>query len=423
MEAWTGWSASKIEGLSCDVLAAEKTTPTDLLAAAFNPSAASWQGQIQTWQVVLPTARGGVVRSQFCSIPLSNESGQTERVLMVRSEGLPAFGHSTDHSVGQQLHAEVAALRADFRTRHDRESFIGADRSLSTVRQLAGLLGNSTSHFNITGESGTGRRHLAECIHVQGSDAESSAVPVCCDLLSSEALYDTLRTLQRMTDDHAGAHEHPGMLLLIDVDRMPREVQHWLLEQLPNPKSVRLASTSSIPLERVASEGWMLPEFRALIAPVEISLPPLRDRGRDVLLLAHEFIQANRRLNSTTATELAAETAAELLSYHWPGNVRELQQVIHDVCQSCSGQVVEIQDLPFSFRAGMDAQATVPAVAQPFVSLDELLQSAERRIIEVTLVACGGNKAEVARRLGLTRPSLYRRLKSLGLDKDESATK
>jgi DNA-binding NtrC family response regulator len=260
---------------------------------------------------------------------------------------------------------------------------------------------------------------LAECIHVGSREAESSFVPVYCDLLSTEALYDALRNLQRMAADHSGAHEHPGMLLLIDVDRMPREVQQWLLDQLANYHSVRLASTSSVPLTNVVAEGWMLADFQQLIAPIEINLPPLHVRGQDVLLLALEFIQLNRRLNRTTAVELNQEAAAELLAYHWPGNVRELQRVIHESCESCSGDVISTEDLPFAFRAGMDAQAMAPAVTKPFESLDKLMQSAERQIIEATLVACSGNKTEVARRLGLTRPSLYRRLKSLGLGEDE----
>lgn len=419
MEAWTGWTSDQIEGLSCSSLAADKTTPADLVAAAFNPTAAAWKGQLQFWHGVLPTADGAVVKSAFCSVPLCNESGQVERVLIVRSEGFGPTHEQPDQSVSQRLHAEVAALRADFRHRFDWDSFIGADASMAMARQLAELLRNNSCHFNVAGASGTGRRHLAQCIHVGGHDSELSVVPLACDLLSTEALYDALRELSRMSAVHAGAHEHPGMLLLIDVDRMPREVQQWLLDQSMQSVAVRMASTSRVPLQDVVDDGWMLPEFRRLIAPVEICLPSLHTRGDDVLLLAHEFVQHNRKLNSATASELSAEVVAELLAYHWPGNVRELQQVMHSACEACTGDVIETAHLPFAFRAGMEAQAIDPGTAQPSQSLDELLQSAERRIVEATLGACGGNKAEAARRLGLTRPSFYRRLRTLGLTEDE----
>lgn len=422
MESWTGWDAGQIEGLSCDSLAADQTTPADLLAAAFNPSSDAWKGHLQFWHAVLPTADGAVVKSAFCSVPLSNESGQIERILMVRWDGPGPVDDPADHTVGQQLHAEVAALRADFRSRYSWDSFIGADPSLAPVRQLADLLRNTDCHFNIAGEPGTGRRHLAKCIHVGGRDAELSLVPLHCDLLSTEALYDALRELNRMSEVHAGSHEHPGMLLLVDVERMPREVQQWLLDQTLPPDAVRLAATSSVPLSHVVDDGWMLPEFRQQIAPVEICLPPLHARGKDALMLAQEFVQQNRRLNGTSALELSQDVAAELLSYHWPGNIRELQQVIHQACTACSGDVIEPSDLPFAFRAGMDAQAIDPGTSQPSLSLEELLQSAERRILQATLNACRGNKAEAARRLGLTRPSVYRRLKTLGLTDEDTAS-
>ena len=418
MEAWTGWSAGDIEGLSCDGLPAEKATPADLLAAAFNPSTAIWKGQVQLWQAVLPTASGGVVRSRFCSIPLSSESGQVERVLMVRSEETNASEIRPDLLIGQQLHAEVAALRADFRTRYNWDSFIGADASLRRVRQLASLLKDSDCFFCIAGNSGTGRRHLAQCIHVGGRASETSFVPIYCDLLSTQALYDALQQLQTMAGEHASAHERPGLLLLVDVDRLHREVQQWLLNCTGICDSVRLAATTSVPLQQVVADGWMLAEFQQMITPVEIELPPLHCRGNDVLLLAHEFVQQNRRLNRTAAVELAPDVASQLLSYHWPGNVRELRQVIHDACQSCSGRQVRTEDLSFAFRAGMEAQRTTPGNSEPCQSLDELLRTAERRIVEGTLTACGGNKAEAARRLGLTRPSFYRRLKTLGLRRD-----
>ncbi len=227
MESWTGWPASGIEGLSCDVVASEKNNATDLLAAAFHPGVETWQGEVSFREVVLPMKSGEAVRSRFCFIPLCSATGQIERVLIVRvtdavPEAMPRPG-----SIGKQLHAEVAALRADFRIRRGWKSVIGADDSMVAVRQLASLLRDTDCNFTIVGESGTGRRHIAQAIHVGGSHAELSCVSVYCDLLSSEALYDSLRELHRMAAEQPGSHEHPGMLLLIDVDRMPREVKQW----------------------------------------------------------------------------------------------------------------------------------------------------------------------------------------------------
>jgi len=358
---------------------------------------------------------GGAVRAEFCSVPLSGNSGQVERVLTVRVDRGVTDASGSDPVMGQQLHAEVAALRADFRHRRGWESFISADESMSTPLQLADLLRNSESNFNICGESGTGRRHLAECIHVAGQNADSTCVPIECDLLSTEKLYDSLRELRRMANEHSAVHSRPGLLLLVGVDRLPREVQQWILEHMAEQGPVRIAGTSSVPLHQIVQQGWMLPEFRRLIAPVEIVLPRLHLRGKDVLLLAHEILQKNRRLLQTTPQELSAEVGTALSNYQWPGNVRELQQVIHDACEASCGDVIRIDELPFAFRAGVDAQLMAPATEPPVQSLDDILNGAERRILEATLKSCGNNKTEVARRLGLTRPSLYRRLRSLGL--------
>ncbi len=415
MEAWTGWPADQIEGLSCDALDGDAGSPADLVAAVFRPAAAVWQGQTTFWTAVIPGQDGRRLQAEFCSFPLSGPGGQVERVVSVRLSAGPDQA-PLDRSIAQRLHAEIAALRADFRRRHGPDQFLSADVSMEPVRQLMDLLKNSRCSFTVVGESGTGRQHLAECVHAGGTDAESACVSVDCELLSAEELYDVIRELRHLSAEHAGAHEHPGMLLLLHVDRLPREVQQWLLEHTDECRSIRLAATGSEVPDVTVRDGWMLPEFSRLIAPLHVLLPRLHDRGEDVLLLAHAFIQRNRRLRDTSAQELSAETARLLLDYQWPGNVRELQQVIFEACDACSTSVVQPDDLPFAFRSGMQAQTLPAAPTAPVRSLDDLLRDVERRILSATLSACGNNKAETARRLGLTRPSLYRRLKSLGLD-------
>ena len=419
MEAWTGWEASQVEGLTCDGVLSSDPSPTELLASALAPSEASWQGQAQFWNAVLASAKGGVVRSRMCSIPIAGDSVQIERVFIVRTDCLKTVDGPLPESLGQRLHAEVAALRTDSRRRGGWDSFVGTSSVLTEVRQLAELLRHSTCNFSVTGPSGSGRRHLARCIHAGGRSAEYSFVPVHCDLLSAEDLYGTICQLHRRRSESATAHERTGLLLLVDVDRLPREVQQWLFDRQADESDIRLAGTSVVCLQEVVRAGWMLPKFRKLLSPVEICIPALHSRGEDVLLLAHEFVQQNCRLQQTPAHEIDEQVARLFLSYRWPGNVRELQQVIFDVCRACPGRVVTEEHLPFSFRAGMEAQAVTPETSRPFQSLDELLRTVEKEIIASTLAACGSNKAEAARRLGLTRPSLYRRLRSAGLEAEE----
>jgi DNA-binding NtrC family response regulator len=96
-----------------------------------------------------------------------------------------------------------------------------------------------------------------------------------------------------------------------------------------------------------------------------------------------------------------------------------LRQVIVDACQNSFNAELTIDDLPFSFRAGVDAQQLPSLPAETELSLDQILQKFETDVLLKTLAACRGNKADVARRLGMTRPKLYRRLKTLGIDTEE----
>tara|TARA_B100001939_G_C16781800_1_gene547339 strand:- start:490 stop:849 length:360 start_codon:yes stop_codon:yes gene_type:complete len=116
---------------------------------------------------------------------------------------------------------------------------------------------------------------------------------------------------------------------------------------------------------------------------------------------------------------MSDEFVQKLQFYRWPGNIRELRQVISEACQNSFSSVLEPDDLPFSFRAGMQSQQ-LPDLPSPAVtSLEELLRRFERDVLTQTLEACSGNKAEAARRLGMTRPRLYRRLRSLGMEDDD----
>ena len=414
MEQWTGWPASKIEGLSCDA-PTDEATAADLLASALNPPQSAWQGDVHVWEAVLPTASDRVVQATFCMLPVAGRSGQIESIVIMRTRAVSAAAVALPVPLAQRLHAEIAALRNDFRKRGRWDSFLGNSEALTSVRQLAEMLRHSFSNFNIVGPPGSGRRHLARCIHAEGRDAEYSFVPVYCDLLTTADLYEVIRGISKTARTGTAAHDKTGLLLFVDIDRIPREVQQWVLDR-PADESIRVAGTSSVSLQDVVDEGWMLSEFQRRIAPVEIQLPSLHERDDDVLLLTHEFIQENRRLRNTTPRELSAEVAELFRTYRWPGNVREVRQIIHDACDACPGNVIRPDDLPFAFRAGMEAQSLTPATSQPSESLDTIMQNAEREILQRTMAACNGNKAETAHRLGLTRPSLYRRLASLGLE-------
>ena len=417
MESLTGWKSDDVEGLVCNPTLSTESPATDLLTMALYPSLAVFEGQMLTVNSVLPGKNRPSIRLQLTFLPILNAEGVVSRVVVFCDA---EASQTVTPSLAQQLHAEITALRIDFRRRFADQSFVGQSSEIQRALLQADLLKNSSCGYNVCGPSGSGRRHLAKLVHVAGQQNEESFVPLDCRLLTAEQVLLTLRTLRQLRAQDGSSHEKTGTLLLVDADRCPREVQTWILENLEDEfTNVRLAATTEIPLPQVVEEGWMLPEFHELLNPLVVSLPSLHARSEDIPLLAQYFVLESRRLQETSAECVSPEVLDELLFYRWPGNVRELENVIRQACENSFGTQLEVDDLPFSFQAGVDAQKMPLLPEAGEQSLEGILHRFEIDVLQKTLESCRGNKAEAARRLGLTRPKLYRRLKTLGIDADE----
>lgn len=419
MEQHSGWSAKDIEGLVCDPSVPESPTPIDLLTSALAPSLDVLNGHPQSVKAVLPTRTSGLWQTRLMFIPVLNADGAVFRILVVSTNDKQT--NFPQASLSQKLHAEITALRLEFRRRFSAESFIGHSPGIRKALDQAELLKSSNLGYHLVGPPGSGRRHLAKLIHVAGQRHESSFVALECRLLTAEQLLATLQQLRQLAGDQSlPKHQHAGTLVLIDVERCPGEVQHWILESLHDKfQQIRLVGLGQQSLQLAQADGWLTTPFIELFSSLELVLPPLHERGPDINLLAQHFVEHCRRTLETSAETLSAEVLAELQFYRWPGNVRELRRVIVDACQNSFDAELKIEDLPFSFRAGLDAQQLPGLPAETELSLEQILEKFETDVLLKTLAACRGNKADTARRLGMTRPKLYRRLKTLGIDTEE----
>ncbi|MCA9048616.1 MAG: sigma 54-interacting transcriptional regulator [Planctomycetaceae bacterium] len=420
-ERQTGWAADAVEGLTCEPLPSDQATPAEWLTSALLPDRDVRAGRVVTRPAVLPRPSGTLLKTNLTFLPLlepapenPDREGVIDRILVI-SDPVVTTSPSTG-SVSRQLHAEISALRLEFRRRFAVNSLVGRHASVQTAMELMKLLTSADCHYSIVGPSGSGRRHMARIIHAAGKRSEQSCVELACRLLTAECLLDTLRRLKRSAGVTSGSVQHRvGTLLLCEADYFPREVQQWLLENSGEADGVRMVAVCERALDDPETEPWMIPAFRDLFAGVTMRLPSLHHRGSDVLLLAQHFIEESRRTEKTSAEGMSEQVQKQLQFYRWPGNVRELREVIMSACQNCFGSALESEHLPFVFRAGMDAQQMpVPVTAQA-QSLQDLLLQYEKDVLLNTLAACDGNKAEAARRLQLTRPRLYRRLQALGL--------
>jgi two-component system response regulator AtoC len=179
------------------------------------------------------------------------------------------------------------------------------------------------------------------------------------------------------------------------------------------------------PVDRAWEPERVLPEFAARLDVIRIELPPLRERRDDVVPLARHFLRKYAQRNARAAVALSAGAEHALLGYDFPGNARELENVIERAAVLARGDVIGPEHLAFpSHDASNPAdlppralEADAPFAAHPARGdLPTRLDDLERRELLAALERCGGNKAEVARSLGLQRTTLYYRLKRLGIE-------
>jgi transcriptional regulator of acetoin/glycerol metabolism len=275
----------------------------------------------------------------------------------------------------------------------------------------------------ILGESGTGKELIAQAMHAESPRAARPFVAVSCgalprDLVESELFgYASGAFTGARREGQAGKFEaaQGGTLLLDEVDSMPLEAQAKLLRVLETSEVVRLGSAKPIALDvaimaasgpdlrRRVEEGVFRLDLFHRLSVVEIVMPPLRQRQADVLLLADVFLARECADLGREPLALSREAAQRLTAYHWPGNVRELQNLCARWAMIVSGSEIRAEHVPTHVHGG--------AAASPDGAQADDLRGREDAIIRQTLLDTGGHVAEAARRLGINKTTIYRRMK------------
>jgi two-component system response regulator AtoC/two-component system response regulator HupR/HoxA len=319
------------------------------------------------------------------------------------------------------------------------------------MREVAARIGEvaqTSTHVLIEAEPGSEKEVVARAIHVGSPREERPFVKVTCAAFPADQLERELVGFRRGAfeaafEDRAGRLElaHTGTLYLDEPSIPSKSLQARLLRLLTDGEIERLGSTDTtqVDVRLVASVGpgfeaaWaendLLPELRTRLSVFPIRLPPLRERPEDIRGLAEHFLRKYARRNARAARSLSDVAMTKLEAYSWPGNVRELENVIERGAILARGDVIQPEQLAFELRLPprpgsapsirLDpAQDTIgPTDSRPSkVDLDSQLDEIERRELIAALERCGGNKAEVARSLGVQRTTLYYRLKRLGIE-------
>jgi two-component system response regulator HydG len=285
----------------------------------------------------------------------------------------------------------------------------------------------------ITGESGTGKEVVARTLHAHGAHRAGPFLAVSLgaiprELLESELFGHVKGAFTGAVGDRSGflMQATGGSVFLDEITDMPLDVQAKLLRALQQRSlralgqreevsfNARIIAATSRDLEQEVEAGRFRQDLYFRLNVIHLVIPPLRERGHDVLLLAQHFIQrVNTPLRRIVGLTPAAARA--LLAYHWPGNVRELEHCIVSAAASARYDHITAEDLPERVRGPVPASRDHDP--DDLVSLKEL----ERQHILEVLRSVGGNKALTSRHLGLDRKTLYRKLKEYSIAEDSQS--
>jgi two-component system, repressor protein LuxO len=339
------------------------------------------------------------------------------------------------------LKREVETLRRTVE-RAEFADFVGRSMPMQAVYRTIEAAAQSSASVFITGESGTGKELAAEALHRLSPRKAKAFVPLNCgaiprDLLESVIFGHVKGAFTGATSDQEGAAARAdgGTLFLDELGEMDPLLQTKLLrfvqtgsyERVGDPRPRRtdirfLAATNRDPLEAVRS-GRLREDLYYRLNVVPIRMPPLRDRGEDIVLIARRFLEQYSASEHRSFKSFAPEVEARFLSYAWPGNVRQLQNVVRNVVVLHDAKVVTLDMLPPLEEAASSlsvapvaptgliemAQAPVAPTLPGGQGAIEPLAVAERQYIERAIALCGGNLQLAARKLGISPSTIYRK--------------
>jgi transcriptional regulator with GAF, ATPase, and Fis domain len=311
---------------------------------------------------------------------------------------------------------------------------IGRSQAMGQVFRLLEVLQHSEATVLIAGESGTGKEVTARVIHAQsprrgGPFVAVNAAALPGELLESELFGHVRGAFTGATRDRAGRFEAAsgGTLFLDEVGDLPLHLQVKLLRVLqehtyervgddqPRKATARIIAATNRDLRRAVAEGAFREDlyYRLRIFPVE--LPPLRARREDIEPIAR-LVLSNVCVRTGRALQFSPDSMRSLLSYDWPGNVRELENALEYAATVCRGQTLQREDLPPELLAGAAAPPHAGAPLAERASVRRLHPpSDERGDLKRELDEHRWNRSETAAALGLSRSTLWRRMRALGL--------
>src|SRR4026208_1259202 len=346
----------------------------------------------------------------------------------------------------RKLEQENRALREQVDERYGLENIWGDSAALHEVLDTIRQVAPSSANVLIEGESGTGKELAAHAIHNLSRRNKAKFVAVHCAALSPQLLESELFGHEKGA--FTGAYErrigvfeqaNGGTIFLDEVAEIDASTQVKLLRVMSEGRAfervggnqtlhadVRIIAATNKNLEQLVREGKFRDDLYFRLNVVRIVMPPLRARQEDIPILVRGFLRHFCKENQKPLLELAPDAMDALLTYDWPGNIRELRTAIEHGVVIATGKQITLRELPVAVRQA--ATTKLPGGVSPTEAFGEKtspldLHETERRLIAQALAATNGNVTAAAKKLGISRRTLHRKINEMNAPRAETKIK
>ncbi len=341
----------------------------------------------------------------------------------------------------KRLRSEVISLRNQLGKRYSRENIIAESSKMRRLLDLIDHICETDSTVLIDGESGTGKELVAKAIHYGSSRAGKPFIPVNCaalpeSLLESELFGHVKGAFTGAIRDKKGLFEeaHSGTILLDEIGDMPLTIQVKFLRVLEERKirrvggneiiniDVRIIAATNRDLKDLMKEGKFREDLFYRLNVIPVTIPPLCERKEDIAPLANHFLEIYSANMKKETVVFIPETLDILKHYDWPGNVRELENLVERVVALSKKSVIKPSDLAlvFQFDGKKSADLTEDFderdLSKIFTLLEQEYREKEREYIVRALEENNYNQSQAARTLGISRQTIWAKMKKYGID-------
>jgi two-component system response regulator HydG len=339
-----------------------------------------------------------------------------------------AIERAMDHS---RLKEENRALKERLGSGFNTGDIIGRSRVMLELLETVSLVAPTEATVLITGESGTGKELIASAIHLNSPRREKPFIQINCAAITETLLESELFGHEKGAFTGADRRRegrfrlaHGGSIFLDEVSEMSVAMQAKLLRVLQEKEiqrvggeevlkvDVRVMAATNKDLKKEIEAGGFREDLYYRLNVVTLAVPALKERREDIPLLAQHFLETFAEKNRKHIKGFTPQAMDRLVRYNWPGNVRELMNAVERGVILCRGEYIAEKDFPLSVS---EAEVPESELVREGLPADLPLEEVEKVTILNTLESAGGNKSEAARRLGITRRTLHKKLKKYGV--------